>query len=124
MRTVLIDKGYDNAGQIAQAEAHYKVTVLCPPQRRQTKDSPQNRRGKDAWVFERRRQMRARFEEPAMAQLYGRRQPTAEGVFARIKANMGFQRFRCWGMRAASAEWALVCLAHNLRLLTGILKPA
>jgi hypothetical protein len=121
---VLIDKGYDNAVQIALAEALHGLTVLCPPQRRHTSGQPQNRRGKNAWIFQRRKEMRARFQKPHWAQLYRRRQPTVEGVFAGIKANMGFKRFRCWGRMAASAEWALICLAHNLRLLGLILQRA
>jgi len=117
VETVLIDKGYDNAAQIERAEDIHHLTVLCPPQYRHTADHPRNRRVKPARIFQLREQMRERFQKPHWAQLYRRRQPTVEGVFARIKSNMGFRRFHCWGRAAAAAEWALVCLAHNLRLL-------
>ena len=63
--------------------------------------------------------MQARLADPALRDLYRRRAVTVEPVFARIKKHMGFTRLRCWGHRAASAEWTLVCLAHNLRMLTG-----
>jgi hypothetical protein len=61
--------------------------------------------------------MEQRFGSPLLRKLYQRRQASAEGAFARIKHHLGFRRFWMWGKRAATAEWVLVCLAHNCRLL-------
>ena len=61
--------------------------------------------------------MERRLASPGLRKLYCRRQPCAEGAFARIKNHLGFKRFTMWGKRAATAEWVLVCLAHNCRLL-------
>jgi transposase len=116
---VLVDKGYDHAEHIAQAEAEQAVMVLCPPQARCNEQPGRVRRGREARVYQLRQGMKERLAQPHWAALYTRRKATVETVFARIKTNLGFRRFRCWGRRAAAAEWALVCLAHNLRLLAG-----
>ena len=115
---VLADKGYDNTEQIAQIEAEKKVLVLCWPQKRVNALSEHaQRRGRPKWKWNRRRLMEQRLASPLLCRLYCRRQPCAEGAFARIKHHLGFKRFRVWGKRAATAEWVLVCLAHNCRLL-------
>ena len=115
---VLVDKGYDNTEQIAQIEAEKKVLVLCRPQKRVNALSEHaQRRGRPKWKWNRRRLMEKRLASPLLCRLYCRRQPCAEGAFARIKHHLGFKRFRVWGKRAATAEWVLVCLAHNCRLL-------
>ncbi len=115
---VLADKGYDNTEQIAQIEAEKKVLVLCWPQKRVNALSEHaQRRGRPKWKWNRRRLMEQRLASPGLRKLYCRRQPCAEGAFARIKNHLGFKRFRMWGKRAATAEWVLVCLAHNCRLL-------
>jgi transposase len=115
---VLADKGYDNTEQIAQIEAEKKVLVLCWLQKRVNALSEHaQRRGRPKWKWNRRRLMEQRLASPLLCRLYCRRQPCAEGAFARIKNHLGFKRFRMWGKRAATAEWVLVCLAHNCRLL-------
>jgi hypothetical protein len=35
-------------------------------------------------------------------------------VFGQIKEARGFRRFSFRGLKAAQAEWSLVCLRHNL----------
>jgi transposase len=118
--TVLVDKGYENTAAIARVEARHRLQVLCPPQRRgNTVEQPRNRRGKEGVIFRLRQQMAARLAQPHLSALYRRRGPAAEGVFARIKNVLGFRRFGCWGLQAAAAEWSLVCLAHNVRILAG-----
>ena len=115
---VLVDQGYDNTEQIAQIERERSVLVLCPPQRRfNAKAYNPKRKGRRAWKWQRRRLMEQRFSYPLVRALYRRRQPSAEAVFARIKAHLGFRRFQVWGKRAATSEWILVCLAHNCRML-------
>jgi len=119
LSVLLVDKGYDHTETIERVEKRHRLLVLCPPQRRfNTSENPRSRRGRDRWIFEKRRAMEARLATPELAALYRRRQSTAEGVFARIKNRLGFRRFGCWGLKAARAEWSLVCLAHNLRVLT------
>lgn len=121
---VLVDKGYDSAEQIARVQCGQGLLVLCPPTRRpQAKEHNPRRRARAQWQWEQRRAMEQRFLCPLLRALHRRRQPSAEAVFARIKTHLGFRRFQVWGKRAATSEWMLVCLAHNLRMLT-VAKPA
>lgn len=115
---VLLDKGYDHTEQIARVERERGVLVLCPPQRRcHTREHNPRRRGRRQWKWEQRRKMEQRFLSPLLRALYRRRQPSAEGAFARIKTHLGFRRFHLWGQGGAASEWMLVCLAHNCRML-------
>jgi len=115
---VLVDKGYDNTEQIARVEADKALLVLCRPQRRPNAVALNSRRrGRSHWKWQQRRLMEQRFLCPLLRTLYRRRQPSAEGAFARIKNHLGFRRFQVWGKRAATTEWMLVCLAHNCRIL-------
>ena len=115
--TVLVDSGYDANADIARAEREHGVLVLCRPQRRPNAQADRQRSGIEAQRWARRRAMEARLRCPLLDALYRRRQSTAEGVFARIKAHLGFRRFHCWGRKGAEAEWQLICLAHNCRQL-------
>jgi transposase len=114
----LADRGYDNTKQIAQIETEGNLLVLCRPQRRANAllQNPCRKKYR-SWMWQRRREMEQRLRCPLLQRLYGRRQPSAEGAFARIKTHLGFKRFSMWGKRAATTEWVLVCLAHNCRLL-------
>ena len=42
-----------------------------------------------------------------------------ESVFGHIKHNMRFRRFSLRGLEKVKTEWGLVCIAHNMRKLTG-----
>jgi transposase len=124
-KVALVDKGYENSELFARTEKSHRLMVLCPLRERpNTREGSGHRRGQRQRIFELREKMKARLAQPALKELYARRRVTVEPVFARIKRHMGFTRLRCWGHRAASAEWTLVCLAHNLRMLTGKLPPA
>lgn len=119
----LVDKGYENSEHFARVEETHQIMILCPLRHRpNTKETPNRRKGRRQRIFELRRKMKARLDQPPLAELYRRRIATVEPAFARIKRHMGFNRLRCWGHQAASAEWTLVCLAHNLRMLTGKLR--
>ncbi len=43
-----------------------------------------------------------------------------ESTFGDVKHNMGFRRFHLRGLEKVETEWALVCLAHNMRKLAAI----
>ena len=45
---------------------------------------------------------------------YGLRKQTIEPVFGQIKSERGFRQFLLRGLDNVKAEWALVCLGHNL----------
>jgi hypothetical protein len=47
-------------------------------------------------------------------ELYRKRQPMIEPVFAQMKFNRGLGRFRRRGRGAVRAEWGLISVTHNL----------
>lgn len=59
--------------------------------------------------------------DPGLARLATRRQ-TVEPVIGNVKSNLGFRRFGRGGMAAVRGEWALMCIAHNLNRLIGLVR--
>ena len=47
--------------------------------------------------------------------LYALRKQTVEPVFGIIKSVMGFRQFLLRGLKKVTGEWALACLAWNLK---------
>jgi chemotaxis protein histidine kinase CheA len=56
------------------------------------------------------------FQQPAARKRYARRSQIVEPVFAELKERQGLKRFRRRGTRGARLEFALHCLAFNLKL--------
>lgn len=52
--------------------------------------------------------------------IYAKRARTVEPVFGIIKEAMGFRQFLLRGVRKVKTEWALVCLAYNLKRLAAL----
>ena len=48
---------------------------------------------------------------------YGRRKVIVEPVFGQIKRGLGFTQFLLNGREKIRGEWALICMAHNLKKL-------
>jgi hypothetical protein len=48
---------------------------------------------------------------------YAKRKSTVEPVFRIIKHVIGFRQFMLRGLKAVQGEWALVCIAFNLKCL-------
>lgn len=61
--------------------------------------------------------MRAKLATEEGKKIYRKRQQTVEPVFGIIKSVMGFRQFQLRGHQKVTTEWALVCLAYNLKRL-------
>jgi DDE family transposase len=62
-----------------------------------------------------REQMRhKKLKTPEGAAVYKLRKAIVEPVFGQIKEGRGFRRFAFRGLAQVAAEWAVVCLTHNL----------
>jgi hypothetical protein len=59
-------------------------------------------------------QMHQKVTSPAGRAVYARRKVIVEPVFGQIKQAMGSGRFSLFGLAQTAAEWAIVCLCHNL----------
>ena len=60
------------------------------------------------------KRMRSRLASEEGRALYARRKAVVEPVNGQIKHARGFRQFSFRGLEAAGAEWALVCMCHNL----------
>ncbi len=68
--------------------------------------------------------MRKKLKTSHAKEIYAKRKITAEPVIGQIKTVGQFRRFLLRGLHKASGEWALACLAHNLRKIwTAMLDP-
>jgi hypothetical protein len=61
--------------------------------------------------------MRHRLKTPKGKVIYAKRKSTVEPVFGVIKQVLGFRQFLLRGLNAVTGEWALVCMAYNLKRL-------
>ena len=58
--------------------------------------------------------MRRKLQTKAGAAIYAARKAIVEPVFGQIKQARGFRRFSLRGLAKVQAEWAFVCLTHNI----------
>ncbi len=58
--------------------------------------------------------MRQKLRRGGYRSRYRLRKQTVEPVFGQIKQGRGFRQFLLRGIRKVSAEWSLICTAHNL----------
>ena len=59
--------------------------------------------------------MRAKLDSEEGKRIYKKRQAIVEPVFAHLKEIIGFVRFHLRGLKKVCGEFALICLAHNIR---------
>jgi transposase len=69
-------------------------------------------------------QMREKLATPTGRAVYALRKTIVEPVFGQIKETRGFRRFSFRGIDKVTAEWALICLTHNLLKLCGARRAA
>jgi transposase len=115
--TLLADTGYFSAGNVSGCE---KVEIdpyiavkrdhhHLPPLERFTEPAAV---AEDATPVER---MAHKLKTQAGRAAYAQRKQTVEPVFGIIKSVLGFRQFSLRGLSKVSGEWALVCLAWNLK---------
>ena len=58
--------------------------------------------------------MRERLRQGGFDSPYRLRKQIVEPVFGQIKHARGFRQFLMRGFKKVSAEWAMICIAHNI----------
>ena len=58
--------------------------------------------------------MRRKLHTKAGAEIYAARKAIVEPVFGQIKQARGFRQFLLRGLEKVRAEWAMVCMTHNI----------
>lgn len=77
--------------------------------------SRQQEKAASKWI----QQMKQRLKKAGYRSRYRFRKHTVEPVFGQIKFARGFRQFLMRGIEKVSAEWSLLCTAHNLLKLAG-----
>jgi hypothetical protein len=104
---VLADAGYWHGEQM-QRITDRGIEVLIPP------DTSRRRTTRRNWDGGRYDEMRDVLASERGGELYRKRQPMIEPVFAQMKFNRGLDRFRRRGRGAVRTEWRLITATHNL----------
>jgi hypothetical protein len=105
---LLADAGYWHGEQM-QSIVNRGIPVLIPP------DTSRQRTTRRNWEGGHYDFMRRVLASERGSELYRKRQPMIEPVFAQVKFNRGLDRFRRRGRGAVRTEWRLITATHNLR---------
>jgi hypothetical protein len=109
-KEVSADAGYCSAGNLKTlSQRRIRGFVATIGQKR-----PRN----NAWVY----QMHQRLAKAARRSRFRLRRQTVEPVFGQIKSARGFRQFLLRGLRKVTAEWSLLCTAHNLLKLAAAVR--
>jgi transposase len=106
-QVLLADAGYWHGEQM-QRIVDGGIQVLIPP------DTSRRRTTRRNWDGGRYDEMRELLATARGSELYRKRQPMIEPVFAQMKFNRRLDRFRRRGRGAVRAEWRLITATHNL----------
>jgi len=124
--TILADAGYYSEENVNLCErAAHEIEPLISMGREGHNPKLQERFAAPAPLSEEAsavERMRHRMKTPEGRAVYAKRKCTVEPVFGVIKAVMGFRQFLLRGLKAVSGEWALVCMAWNLKRLFVLTK--
>jgi transposase len=104
---LLADAGYWHSEQMANV-VDRGIQVLIPPDTSRRRTTPRNWEG-GHYDF-----MRRVLASERGGELYRKRQPMIEPVFAQTKFNRRLGRFRRRGRGAVRTEWRLITATHNL----------
>ena len=103
------DAGYFSEAAVTDA-ALAGIALYVPPDRQKHGEAPPP----PADDGTARSAMRAKLQTAAGHAIYALRKAIVEPVFGQIKGIRGFRRFSVRGVAKVQAEWALICLTHNL----------
>jgi hypothetical protein len=117
--TLIADSGYFSETNVRGCEEKKIIPYIAPdreghnrPLTERFSEPPSPPDDADCVV-----RMKHRLKTVAGKAVYATRKSTVEPVFGVIKSIMGFRSFLLRGLKAVQGEWALVCIAWNLKRL-------
>lgn len=117
---VLADSGYCSDANLKATAAAGMDVYIATGRDKHGDPQPPSPRGplpKSATLTDR---MRRKLQTKRGKNVYRWRKAIVEPVFGQIKHARGFRQFLLRGVRKVRAEWALVCLGHNVLKLHGL----
>lgn len=115
---VLADSGYRSESNFAQLEKKNIDGVIALGREGKADVAPISEANQAT------RRMKAKLETTEGSAAYRRRKVIVEPVFGWIKRVLDFRQFSFRGLNKNNAEWHLVCLAMNLRRMSGGMQSA
>jgi len=112
-RQVLADAGYRSEANFIQIESRNIDGVIALGREGKADIAP------NSPANEATERMKQKLKTVEGAAAYRRRKVIVEPVFGWIKQVLGFRHFSVRGLSKTNAEWHLVCLAMNLRRMSG-----
>jgi transposase len=100
-----------------QPDAIYRCHHTTCPVRQQCSTDPRGRKIRRPLGEEARERQAHKQQQPCATQQMSLRKEIVEHLFGILKIIDGFRRFTVRGLEKVSAQWALVCMAVNLRKL-------
>lgn len=113
-RGVCADAGYFTKPNIEFLRHDRHIAAYIPPNRQRHHGPPAAVRGPISPDMSLADRMRRWLSTKRGREQYALRKVTVEPVFGQIKRCMGFTQFSMRGQEKSRAEWALVCLCHNV----------
>jgi transposase len=111
---VVSDSGYCSDANLQYLEQK-KITGFVATDRESYRDRSQpGPRGPLPKEATRVDHMRRKLQTKVGAAIYCKRKTVVEPVFGQIKQARGFRQFLLRGLEKVKAEWAIVCLTHNI----------
>lgn len=110
---ILADAGYFSARAVGDSLFSHSEVYIPPDKHRHGEDPPPPN-GPPPEGASPAERMRYKLRTEQGRQAYACRKAIVEPVYGQIKEARGFRRFSLRGFASVSAEWQLVCLAHNL----------
>jgi transposase len=113
-RQVLADAGYWSEANVLALEAEGIEPFIATGRRKHSEPAPRAPRGRPPQGLSVKDRMRRLLATVRGERIYRRRKAIVEPVFGQIKQARGLRSLLLRGIPKARAEWALICIGHNL----------
>lgn len=117
---LLGDNGYSSEQNLADLEQQKIDAYLATGRQKHGEKPAPCKRGPLPKGATRMERMRRKLQTKIGKAVYAARKGIVEPVFGQIKQVRGFRQFLLRGVEKVRAEWALVCLTHNILKLYGL----
>jgi len=111
---LLTDSGYCSEQNLEHLEKEEIDAYIATEKQKHGKRTVDYKRGPLPKGATRVDRMKRKLQTKAGAEIYAARKSIVEPVFGQIKQGRGFRQFLLRGIKKVRAEWALVCMTHNI----------
>jgi len=111
---LLADSGYCSEQNLVHLQKEKVEAYIATDRQKRGRQKVRCKRGPLPGRATRVDRMRRKLQTKAGAEIYAGRKAIVEPVFGQIKQARGFRQFLLRGVEKVRAEWAMVCMTHNI----------